>query len=163
MKNLFILVVELGHHYGLMAIFGVVILAFLLICLNRYTDWSIKKTGTKLLSTFERLIEVHAAALEKQELIVDDFFKRLEEEKGITPKEIKEFSIEIALCPASFFEYRKEDHYRSLNEKIAKFLDGKYEQFFLGKKKHSKRETEKIVDTNAEQLEKIITRELYPV
>lgn len=166
MKTLIILLSEpsaSGNMYGFMAILGVFALAVLLIYLNRRADRSIEKAINKLQVTMQKYLDVVAETLHNQTLIVDVFYKRLEENKEFTPEEIRAFSVKMSLCPASFFEDRKDDRYPSLSAKIAKCLDGKWEEVFLGKKNHSPKEMEKIIQANAEQLEKIITQELYPV
>ena len=148
MKTLVILLIakaqESEDSHGFMVILGVSALAILLIYLNRRMSRSIEKAANQIKTTMQECLNVASETLQKQTLVVDAFFKRLEEEEEMTPEEIKVFSVKMALCPASFFEDRKNDRYPSLTKKIAECLDGKWEEIFLGKKKHSQKEMEKI-------------------
>lgn len=166
MKTLIILLSEpsaSGNMYGFMAIVGVFFLGVLLMYLNGRQDDRIAKVEKEFLKTYKVYLISSIKVLKDFTSSVDAFYQKLSNDEPLSTLEIKKFSVEFALCPVSLFENRKNDPYPSLSEKIAKFLDGKYDSFFKLGVKHSSEEIQEIITKNAEQLEKIITQELYPV
>lgn len=163
MKILSILVVTSDPPYGLIVILGMFAVMALLVCLIRRQGPQIQKAESKAIAAVTRVNILELEISQKFESYVNEFYQKLNDGESISPQEIKKFSTQIALCPESIFKNMESEKYRSMNEKIAKFLDGKYAKFFDRTFYPSKKKIEKIIQANAEQLEKIITQELYPV